>query len=217
MKTKDKLLAVLILSLVIFIGGGLLLLNQYEVIGNRSVISSVINSLLPEQQIDDKVIPLNSKQESSYTGNYRSGSNRGYTADAPKLIKLDSRPTSLIHTGGTSYNPKNYEQKRATSSQSINTYSTPQINMIASGGATNRGTFSGSANSSYGSGDNFGGYGGGIMSVPFSHIDGTDDRALIDPGPTVNNEDNKVLPVGGGLYFLLLLALGYGVVLRVKR
>ncbi len=213
MKIKYKLLSVLLLTLVILMGGCFLLLNQYGVVGSKPLINDAIHKLIEEQNTKTQIVPFNEGRGNLYKKSNRPTNELDYSLDKDNLVEFEDK----LLSDNYSINPNRFGtgkhlQERASSSQLGGTYSNQTIHIVAFGQDRLHGVAKGGA--SYGGiGSANEVYNNGIMGVPtFGLFGDDDDRVLVDPGPTSNNSNNQVIPVGNGLSFLFLLALAYAYV-----
>ena len=218
MNTKQKLLAVLLISLIVFVGGGFVLYNQYQ--GN-DMIGNALKIILPESEVlemGSNYTPMHTTGEKAYKPSTRK--NMSETESPSNLIDINTGVGAGVGTGvvtsrhgiktsstsGVNYAGDNKKEIRTTGGGTSGS-----MGLIA---GTNRNTDRGIGESSSGIGST-GGYISGPMSVPF--VPGGDNWALVDPEPITNKFEDQIVPVGGAVIPLMLLSLLYGFVIIRRR
>lgn len=214
MNIKSKLLAVLLISLIVFVGGGFVLYNQYQ--GN-DMIGSALKVIIPESdELYDDV---------GYTPMGVTGV-AGYNPSQRIMPEVNRETPSLLDDNGISSTA--IASSRNTSSANVAIGHLPKSSkeIRASGDANqDMGMIAGISRSGSTSSRNIGevstgigisgAYTSGPMAVPFS----SGGRALIDPEPVTLEEGdkNQIVPVGDGVIALMLLSLTYGFVIFRRR
>lgn len=212
MNIRHKLAAIFLLSLIVLGGGGYLLSYMYSK-GDALFISEADRVYFVEKQTIIPSVTLN---------NAKSGSSRAGKSSSDNNILPEIKTNSLTETSGigsgVASNQGFYSSRGsafAAKSRKDETISSTSggssSGLMAYGGS--RGSSSGYGGSSGGSGGLMGGTSG--YSSPTAFIPMFDNGQTTIP-PSGDPDPGEMIPVGDGLWILMLLAAGYMFYIRRK-
>ncbi len=212
MNVKHKLLAVLLMSTIVFLGGGYLLYKLYSSPTDTSLFSFF--SYVAENDKNGSIVkPIETPSMGGKKVNSRKASQ---SSDAMPTILADNDMNQLAKSGARSFSTNN-ERNHATASsyREREKVVSATTGLIAASGSAAAGKSRSSNAGSYTSGSGIGGT--MVAAPPFNGGSGSSgDGVLVDPEPGTLDESTQILPVGPGAIFLSMIALLYGVLLWVR-
>ena len=213
MNVKHKLLAVLLMSAIVFVGGGFLLYNLYASPDAGKSVFSFFSFVAENSKQGAIVKPI---ETPAMSGKRVKSRKAVQTNEAMPTILSDNDMSQLTMSGSRSFST-NSERSRSTASsyrereKGINA----TTGLIAASGSAAAGKSRSDNSGSFASGSGIGGT--MVAAPPFnSGNSGTGGGVLVDPEPGTLDESTQILPVGPGAMFLSLIALMYGVLLWIR-
>ena len=213
MNVKHKLLAVLLMSTIVFVGGGYALYNLYTAPSDGKEVFYFFTS---ESGKSGESLIVKPVETPSMGGRKVNNLKASQSSDAMPTILADNDMNQLAKSGSRSFSTNN-ERSHATASsfREREKVFSATTGLIAASGSAAAGKSRSSNAGSYTSGSGIGGT--MVAAPPFSGGSGSSgDGVLVDPEPGTLDESTQILPVGPGAIFLSMIALLYGVLLWVR-
>ena len=213
MNVKHKLLAVLLMSTIVFVGGGYALYKLYTSPATDTSLFSFFSYVAENDKNGSIVKPIETPSMGGKKVNSRKASQ---SSEAMPTILTDNDMNQLAKLGSQSFSTNN-ERNHATASsyREREKVVSATTGLIAASGSAAAGKSRSSNAGSYTSGSGIGGT--MVAAPPFNGGSGSSgDGVLVDPEPGTLDESTQILPVGPGAIFLSMIALLYGVLLWVR-
>lgn len=211
---RNKLIVVLILSIIVLGGGGLYLRLQYTYFAKHRYQTNFLflngskKSTQPKIIISQAQVPESKKSSRSRNHNEN---------EQDIAVSMNNNSYSGIGNSGSTTYSSGFQQNFGFSNFSSKSENDRLYSGSAGGGmlfAANGGKGGSSASSTSSSFGGMGGISNPPAFVPFK--DGNaNNHALVDPG--IEIEMKKITPVGDSLWLLLLLAFSYLGIRRFRR
>lgn len=215
MNIKNKILAILVLSIIVYAGGGFILYNLYTSPATPNDRFELFTYTSGEQTSTVKIQPF--VESAKDKRNRRRGQN---SISMPVIssdmgIMNELKPSFDGFESGIASNGGRYSTSGKGRDYNMSSTNPGGVGLLAFGGTSKSGNHLG-GESSNGGGSLVLGTSAATtpMGVPFS---GNNGWALVDPEPNTLTPENQIVPVGDGIVPLALLALLYGAVVWIRR